>query len=271
MREQPMEPSTTTLLSLQRVRPCSKGLLGKGVRGQGAVATLAPSRSVNVALPVVNVCVEGKRCSALIDTGCSRSIVSVDRCVTWSNQQIEIRTIDGVSQACCGVGTVSILTDGGNHAKVDVLVARQRPLGYDLLLSIDAIRALGGMIITPAGNGKVNCPHQNGQRGILTTPPFSLFYFLSLLSLSLSILHFFPISLSRLNSFLLSFPLYHYYIFHPSSSFAHLPSLSHSFSHNYFFFLSPTTCQMTFVSPPHSFLLSLTYLTLPLCIPELLL
>ncbi|CAE1328869.1 unnamed protein product [Acanthosepion pharaonis] len=151
-REQPTEPSTTTLLSLQRFRPCSTGLLGKRVRGQGAVATLAPSRSINAALPVVNVYVEGKRCSALVDTGCSRSIVSADRCVTWSSQQIEIRTIDGVSRACCGVGTVSILTDGGNHAKVDVLVARQRPLGYDLLLGIDAIRALGGMIITPAVN-----------------------------------------------------------------------------------------------------------------------
>ncbi|CAE1163005.1 CYP4B1 [Acanthosepion pharaonis] len=96
---------------------------------------------INAALPVVNVYVEGKRCSALVDTGCSRSIVSADRCVTWNSQQIEIRTIDGVSRACCGVGTVSVLTDGGSHAKVDVLVARQRPLGYDLLLGIDAIRA----------------------------------------------------------------------------------------------------------------------------------
>ncbi|CAE1282886.1 unnamed protein product [Acanthosepion pharaonis] len=101
---------------------------------------------------------EGKRCSALGDTGCSRSILCADRCVTWSSQQIEIRTIDGVSRACCCVGTVSILTDGGNHAKVDVLVARQRPLGYDLLLGIDAIRALGGMIITPAGNVELDFP-----------------------------------------------------------------------------------------------------------------
>ncbi|CAE1316815.1 unnamed protein product [Acanthosepion pharaonis] len=144
--------STTTLLSLQRVRPCSTGLLGKQVRGQGAVATLTSSRSVNVALPVVNMCIEGKRCSALVDTGCSRLIVSADRSVTWSSQQIKIWMINGVSRACCGVGTVSILTNGGNRAKVEVLGARQRPLGYDLLLGIDAIRALGGIIITPAGN-----------------------------------------------------------------------------------------------------------------------
>ncbi|CAE1167129.1 ATPeF0C [Acanthosepion pharaonis] len=133
--------------------PCSTGLLGKRVRVQGAVTVLAPSWSLNAALPVVNVCVEGKRRSVLVDTGCSRSIINADRCMTWSSQQIEIRTIDSVSRACCGVGTVSILTDGENHAKVDVLVASQRPLGYDLLLGINVIRALGGMIITPAGCG----------------------------------------------------------------------------------------------------------------------
>lgn len=63
-----------------------------------------------------------------------------------------VRMIGRVSQACCGVGTVSILTDGGDHAKVDVLVPRRGPLGYDLLLGINAIRALGGLIIMPAGD-----------------------------------------------------------------------------------------------------------------------
>ena len=37
-------------------------------------------------------------------------------------------------QTCCGVGTVSILTNGGGHAVVNVLVAHERPLCYDLLI-----------------------------------------------------------------------------------------------------------------------------------------
>ncbi|CAE1301692.1 unnamed protein product [Acanthosepion pharaonis] len=75
-REQPTEPSMTTLLSLQRVRSCSTGLLGKRVRGQGAVATLAPSRSVNAALPVVN-------CGSMLDMEQSTNRDSDDSGLLW--------------------------------------------------------------------------------------------------------------------------------------------------------------------------------------------
>ena len=125
------------------------------MRGQGTVATIAPGKSINAALPVVEVEVDGVRCSALVDTGCSQSILSASRCRAWNGQRIRLRTIDGVSQACCGIGTVTILTDGGVQAKVNVLVARGKPLGYDLLLGIDAIRALGGVTVSPGGNVEI--------------------------------------------------------------------------------------------------------------------
>ena len=60
-----------------------------------------------------------------------------------------MRIIDGTSWVCCGVGTVSIFTNGGGHAIVNVIVVCERPLGYDLLIRIDVIRALGGVMITP--------------------------------------------------------------------------------------------------------------------------
>lgn len=48
------------------------------------------------------------------------------------------------------------------YAEVNILVARERPLSYNLLIGIDAIRALGGVTITPArdvklGGGKQAC------------------------------------------------------------------------------------------------------------------
>ena len=61
-------------------------------------------------------------------------------------------TIDRTSWACCGVGTVSILADRGGHAKVNVLVAREKPLDYNLQIGIDVIQALGGVTIMPAGD-----------------------------------------------------------------------------------------------------------------------
>ena len=52
---------------------------------------------------------------------------------------------------------MSILTSGGGHAVVNVLVAGERPVGYDLQIGIDVIRArVGGgcVTITPAGDVK---------------------------------------------------------------------------------------------------------------------
>ena len=60
-------------------------------------------------------------------------------------------TIIGLSQACCGAGTVTICDEKGDTAEVDVLVMQEKPLDYDLLLGIDATRAFGGVMIMAAG------------------------------------------------------------------------------------------------------------------------
>ena len=99
--------------------------------------------------------VDGVQCSALVGSRCSQSIVSTNQCMAWSSQQVDMWTIDRTSWVCCGVGSVSILTNGGGHAIVNVLVACERPLSYNLLIRIDMIRALGGITITPAGDMKL--------------------------------------------------------------------------------------------------------------------
>ena len=92
------------------------------------------------------------RCSALIDTGCSRTIVDADRCCSWRKAGVNVETFGGTSRACCGVGIVSISTDEGDSAKIDVLVVRGKPLGFDLLLGIDAIKVLGRVVLGPTGS-----------------------------------------------------------------------------------------------------------------------
>ena len=64
-------------------------------------------------------------------------------------------TFGGMPRSCCGVGTVMVATEGGNSAKISVLVVRGKPLGYDLLLGIDAIRALGGVAVWPSGQIRI--------------------------------------------------------------------------------------------------------------------
>lgn len=71
--------------------------------------------------------------------------------------------IAGTSNVCCGVGVVTISMNKGDSAKVYVLAAHGKLLGFDLLLGIDVIKALG-VVAEPTGaaqidNGKV-CAQQ---------------------------------------------------------------------------------------------------------------
>ena len=62
---------------------------------------------------------------------------------------MDVKTISGTSHVCCGVRVVSISTDKGNSAKIDVLVVHGKPLGFDLLLGVDTIK---GVIVRPIGS-----------------------------------------------------------------------------------------------------------------------
>ena len=106
---------------------------------------------MNKAQPIIRVLVDQRPSSALLDSGCSRTIVSARLCRTWRKRSIKVTTINGDTRACCGVGSVRIRTDSGASAKVDVLVTRKDLLGFDLLLGYDAIKALGGVLITQGG------------------------------------------------------------------------------------------------------------------------
>ena len=78
--------------------------------------------------------VDNSRCRAVL-------ILEKSRCGRW-----------GISSTCCSVGVVSMSTDEGNSAKIDVLMVHGKPLAFDLLL--------GGIIVgTTAsiqlGNGRI--------------------------------------------------------------------------------------------------------------------
>ena len=126
--------------------------LGKWAR-EGCISTsLLAHQAVNATLLVVGIYVDGMRCLVLIDTGCSWTIVDADRSWSWRKAGVNVKTIGGPSHACCSVGVVSISTDEGDSARIDVLVVRGKPLGFDLQLRIDAIKALGGVIDGPTGS-----------------------------------------------------------------------------------------------------------------------
>ena len=121
------ELEQTTLLQLLQSGPLGTELPWKRARGQGTVAIFALCQSINANLPAASIRVNGVQCTALIDTN------------------------DGMSHACCVVGVILIIMEGGDCAKVAAQVVRDKPLGYDLLIGIDGIRELGGIVIRPTG------------------------------------------------------------------------------------------------------------------------
>ena len=115
-------------------------------------ASLLPHQHVNVVLLVAGFYIDGTRCLALIDAGWSQTIVHADQCQSRWKAGVDVERIAGTSCVCCGIGVVPISTDEGDSAKVNVLVVCGKPLGFDLLLGIDAIKALSDIVVGSAGS-----------------------------------------------------------------------------------------------------------------------
>ena len=88
---------------------------------------------------------------------CSHSIISASHCGPWNRLRM---MVDRMSYACSRGEVISILTEGSDCAKVDTLVMRDKPLGYDLLIGIDPIYELGGIVIRPTGEVQLRRKHE---------------------------------------------------------------------------------------------------------------
>ena len=117
--------------------------------GQGISASLLLPEDVNAVLPAASIYVDGAECSALIDTGCSRTIIDADRYRSWRRAIVNGMTIGGMSRPCCGDGMVTVSTEEGISVKISVLVVRGKSLGFYLLLGISATQCAAISINEP--------------------------------------------------------------------------------------------------------------------------
>ena len=120
----------------------------KRTRGRVFSASLFPKPHLNSALPAVTVQIDGVRCTALVDTGCTQTLVHKSCCQTWKKKQVPLLVVGGSLSMCCGESVVQIGIDNGPSVTVRGLVVDGDLLGYDLLLGLNAIRQLGGMAMS---------------------------------------------------------------------------------------------------------------------------
>ena len=123
---------------------------GKRVQGLEVSTALSPCRLQEV-LPVLKVRINGVERKALVDSGCSWSLVSGSICRPDREQHTTVLTADGKRLASHGVGSVTLEVANRDPLKTDVLIVDSQLLGFDLLLGIDIIKALGGVRIDGRG------------------------------------------------------------------------------------------------------------------------
>ena len=92
----------------------------------------------------------GKKVNALVDTGCSRSIVSckhIDNTFETSRRPEKITMMNGDVVLCKGTWSTMV---NKNEFPLNCLVSNVVP-GYGMLLGMDAITILGGVHVSGGG------------------------------------------------------------------------------------------------------------------------
>ncbi|KRZ83021.1 hypothetical protein T08_5899 [Trichinella sp. T8] len=121
---------------------------GKRARDRGISASLLSPRPLTEALPAVRKNVGGIRRRVLVDTGCTVCVAHASCCRSWRKEDVAITTMCGRAMGCEGTGVVQLRPHGKGPIEVEVIVVRSKPLGYDLILGMNGIAALGGVMVS---------------------------------------------------------------------------------------------------------------------------
>ena len=146
----PSTPDKQNEVAVQATRTCGIEVSGKRGKRWEVGTTLSPHKLEEV-LPVMKAKVNGMDRIALVDSGCSSSVVSRMLCRPEVQKRTAILTAGRKCLLSHGVGSIILTVTNRNPLKTNVLVVNSKPLGFDLLLGIDIIKKLGGVHIDEGG------------------------------------------------------------------------------------------------------------------------
>ena len=136
------------MLELWTPGPSGKGLRGKRHR-ESWCAGSSPAAGLE-ALPILEVVINGKQVRALLDTGCSRTVIA-----TWVSGAVkreprQLVSVDGSHVACVGTAT-AVLRVRGRVMEADCVVLDRLFTGVDAVLGLDVLTRMGGVVIDGDG------------------------------------------------------------------------------------------------------------------------
>ncbi|KFD49034.1 hypothetical protein M513_10082 [Trichuris suis] len=124
-----------------RCRRCRKS--GKYSWGRGLSASLLPQPILINALPSIRLRIDGAPRNVLVDTGYSKCVAHVESCKRWTRRPVSLVADDGKELECQGMGVVGLERTGGGRAIVEAIIVDAKPLGFDFILGMNGIEALG--------------------------------------------------------------------------------------------------------------------------------
>ena len=89
----------------------------------------------------------GTECDALVDTGCTRTVIHSSLCIEWKRRDVCMVTVSGELLDCAGTADVRVQVPGLAAVVVDALVVKKKPLGFCAILGMDGVKALGGVTV----------------------------------------------------------------------------------------------------------------------------
>ena len=98
---------------------------------------------MKVALLTIVVWINGIRSLALLDTGCSRSLIRRPLCHSWKMKELNVLGVAEKNLWRSGVGLVQFDMTNKRPISFEILVVDDKLLGFDLLL-----KKLGGLSVT---------------------------------------------------------------------------------------------------------------------------
>ena len=100
-------------------------------------------------LPAIDVMINGKAAIALVDSGCTSTMVRSNMVDGWSGE-CSVKAFDGYKVKGLGFSNPTITIDG-NSFKTNVMVVEKIVEGFDIVMGMDLILKLGGMRIAITG------------------------------------------------------------------------------------------------------------------------
>ncbi|KAF0303348.1 Intracisternal A-particle Pol-related polyprotein [Amphibalanus amphitrite] len=117
----------------------------------GGLGDTALIPRVRGALPTVQLLVNGQRRVAVIDSGCSCTIIHESCCASWRRCGVTVMAVNGSRLPSSGVTEVAVqLKSGGPAVTPSAVVVPDKPLGVDMLVGMTGIAALGGVTVRAA-------------------------------------------------------------------------------------------------------------------------